>query len=167
VESSWWNHQNCIRAVSYGCSWWRERRKSRGPIDPGTRDRDENDDVERLPLLRWRRLVPRQTKSGRCSQHQEAPASFPPSFPPPTSTSYLARRRHFRRSPQSGPRVVNPGSYFAPVTKSSRRSQHRANNPCLVAWSLVPVVSPVAPRTPPAPQELPCWWLVVAPAASS
>ena len=55
----------------------------------------------RLPLLRWRRLVPRQTKSSRRSQHQEAPASFPSPLLPP--------RRRFRR------RVVNPGSSFASV----------------------------------------------------
>ena len=213
----------------------------------------------RLPLLRWRSLVPRQTKSAAHSTKRRlllflppsylhvvvfvagsrtpAPPSLPSpvvplcrpplnqqpapsaprrapasSFPSPTSLdvvvasrssprvvnpgSYFApvacglppnqqpapsARQHPREAPlpspllpdvvprsassfssESGPRVVNPGSYFAPVTKISRRSQHQANSPCLVAWS---------PSFPPwhqerhQHQELPCW--LVAPAASS
>ena len=54
----------------------------------------------RLPLLRWRRLVPRQTKRAPLTAPRGA-CFF--SFPPPTP------RRRFRR------RVVNPGSSFASV----------------------------------------------------
>ena len=103
-------------------------------------------------------LPPNQQPAPSARQHpREAPLPSPllPDVVPRSASSF---------SSESGPRVVNPGSYFAPVTKIIRRSQHQANSPYLVAWS---------PSFPPwhqerhQHQELPCWWLVVAPAASS
>jgi hypothetical protein len=89
------------------------------------------------------------------------------SFPLPPSYLHVVPRSASSFSSQSGPRVVNPGSYFAPVTKSSRRSQHRANSPYLVSPGPRRFLGGTKNATSTKSCHAGGWWSLQQPAASS